>query len=328
MLQKAGHVAKKVPWAQQGNDVDRAVYRLVNELKKRKSRKTKPNLSSKEECYLSRKFKNAAHGRSSAYKFMKALATKANLENPDTAISVADMKEWERAAIKHLNVNRDTNDLGRGRIYIQNVAEYEAITRLARCRSKNHNPINISGVSIIDGSCEDYLKNPRKSGFAGFINFDIDIKVGKSQQVGKFEVQIMPADYEKTDAISHKLFDMIRILQETPDSYKTDADRKVEDALVLANQALFIEAGQRSGFISIREGDLPKITSKKLELVNSILDSIGTEIQDIGGRNFAWKIDTVDATTQAKTSLVNVHFGQQAQARKLQRPRTNNSTVA
>jgi hypothetical protein len=134
---------------------------------------------------------------------------------------------------------------------------------------------------------------------------DLDIDLGKGRR-GRFELQFMPEGYETIEPLSHRLFNMIRILKELPDAYKKPEDQEIQDALILANHAMYIEIGHRTGFIDARKDEAPKFTQEKIDDAFDILDRIASEIEILGGRPFKWKQETIQATTMAKTSLQHI----------------------
>ena len=138
------------------------------------------------------------------------------------------------------------------------------------------------------------------------VNFDCWITLGKGR-FGKFEAQIMPADYDIVDKHSHRLFEMIRIIQDVPGAYQQEEDKKVEWALVAANKALFVEHGLRSGFIAVRQDDWKlSLSGDEAKEIFDILDRIGNRIEAIPGRRHAWMRETEEAITYAKTSVQNI----------------------
>ena len=300
-----------LPWLQQDQGLDAAVFRLISEYKKAKTNKKSNQLPAKKEASLRRQYKDAKQSRSPAGKFMRALADAIGFEDPESAYIIANMKDWERAKEKFAEAARNTSDLGRGRIYLNSLDDYESFMSLLSSKRRDGTVTRIKshGVKIIPDSISNYLESARKSGFAGSVNFDVKIDVGKGRH-GKFEVQVMPHAYQEVDKISHFLFDMIRILEEVKESYLTEEDKRVMDSLILANQALFIEHGIRSGFVSLRKDKLPQINDERLKESLGILDRIWTELGNISGRRFAWIDQTRQAMTEAKTSLTNINLAQ------------------
>ncbi len=305
---------KSLPWIKPNRELDEATHRVVRALiDSKKDDKKLGKLPSKELTRLTRAYKDAEQSRTPAGKFLRAFAEEMGLEDPDGSYFIADMKNLDRAAVKLTDAHRNISDLGRGRIYINSPKDYEAFYRVWRSKTKGGvvRLLGRNGETVADGSFRDYMKSPRKSGFAGFVNFDIEIDLGKGR-TGRFEVQIMPRAYDRIDKVSHKLFDMIRILEETPPAYLTSADKQVRDALILANQALFVEHGIRTHFIQFREDKMPRITSSKLDQATSILDRIWSTLESLEGRCYSWMSDTKEAMTEAKTSLLNIYQAQKS----------------
>lgn len=307
---EGSNATPKLPWISADDGLDSAVFRIISELEKSKSaQRTGKELPPKAEAFLRREYKAAKHGRSDAGKFMRALADSTGVEDPSGAFIIADMKAWSRTKEKFAEAARNTNDMGRGRMYLENTEEYHAFLRVLRSKTKTGILRNVQShkVRIIEGTITNYLKGARKSGYAGSINFDMEMDIGKGR-TGKFEVQVMPRAYERVDKISHKLFDMIRILQEVKESYLGDDDKRVLESLILANQSLFMEHGIRTGFIDIREDKLPKVTDEKLMEATGVLDRIWTSLGEMSGRKYAWIKEAQEAMTEAKTSLMNMNI--------------------
>ena len=300
----------RLPWLQDNPELDKAVSRVVTEFKNIKTQRAEPaELDSKTEQHLLRCLKDAEQGRSKAGKFMLALAKGMDVDDPETSYVVAGMKSWDRIVNKFNAAARNVNDLGRGAVYIDSVDEYKAFQKLMRSKTRDGEvrQLNIKGVHIIDGSMDDYIASPRKSGYAGSINFNIDLDIGKGRH-GVFEVQIRPKAYMDIDKKSHYLYDMIRILQEVPQSFLTDGDKEVRDALITANRALFEEHSWRHGFDEVRKGEPLHINAAEMRSITGILDRLRTAIESMPGQSSKWQSETADALTYAKTSVVNVHM--------------------
>ena len=300
----------RLPWLQENPELDKAVSRVVNEFKNTKTQKREPaEIDGKTEQHLLRRLKDAEQGRSKAGKFMLALAKGMEVEDPETSYVVAGMKSWDRIVNKFNAAARDVNDLGRGAVYINSVDEYKAFQRIMRSKTKDGEvrQLNAKGVHIIDGSMDDYIASPRKSGYAGSINFNIDLDIGKGRH-GVFEVQIRPKAYQDIDKKSHYLYDMIRILQEVPQSFLTDGDKEVRDSLITANRALFEEHSLRHGFDEVRKGEPLQISAAEMRSITGILDRLRTAIESLPGHGSKWQSESADALTYAKTSVVNVHM--------------------
>lgn len=298
-----------LPWIKQDPALDQAVHNLVQMLKNSKTKRPgSVDLDEKTEQRLKRQFKDAEHGRTTAGKFMRAIALELGNDDPDLAYIVAGMKDWDRVKDKFVNAARDVRDLGRGSVYINSMDEYRAFHSILKSKTKEGivKRLNVKDVRIIEGSMDDYLANPRKSGYAGSINFNIEIGLGKGRH-GVFEIQVRPSAYQDIDKKSHRLYDLIRLLQEIPGAFLDPSDHEVMDALITANQALFEEHAWRYGFDEANKNPPMDIGYAQMRTIKGILDRLRTTIENLPGRNFAWKSETADALTYAKTSVDNVY---------------------
>jgi len=304
------HKKPRLPWLQDNPELDSAVSRIVTTYSSIKTQKYLPrDIDHKTEQYLKRSLKDAAQGRSKADKFMFAMANAMDIKNPETAYIVAKMKSWDRIVNKFNSSARDINDLGRGAIYIDSVEEYKAFHKIlsSKTRDGEFRQLNIKGVHLINGSLDDYIANPRKSGYAGSINFNIDLDIGKGRH-GIFEIQIRPKAYQDIDKKSHYLYDMIRILQEVPTSFLSEGDKQVRDAMITANRALFEEHSCRHGFDEVRKGPPLHINAEEMRSITGILDRLRTAIEATPGNDHEWQNEAANALTYAKTSVMNVHM--------------------
>lgn len=298
----------RVSWVKENAALDIAIYQVVRTLAdSHKPTRHGTQLSAKEEQKLADKFKAAAFAKSNGHKFMRAIAEAIGIQHIDRQLFFAKGKDWERFKEKSLNGSRQINDGQRGRIYLSKPERYVALKKLLKSMSKEGQlkGVHSEGVSIIPDSINDYLEGARKSGFAGALNLSLEIDLGKGR-TGNFEIQFMPSEYEPIDKLSHRLFDMIRIIQELPPAFKTEELQKIEDGLVLANSAIYSERGNRSGFIDFRKDKLPEFTRKTVNDSFEILERIYTQIESLGGRSLDWKKETAAATTEAKTALMNM----------------------
>ncbi len=118
----------------------------------------------------------------------------------------------------------------------------------------------------------------------------------------------MPRGYEEVDKHSHRIFELIRIVQDVPKAYQSEADQRVIDALILSNQALYLEHGIRTGFVAAREDNWRmRISENDIKEAHDILDRIRSTIESFPGRsNLKWRTESAEAMTYAKTSIVNV----------------------
>ena len=103
-------------------------------------------------------------------------------------------------------------------------------------------------------------------------------------------------------------------------------DKKLLNALITANQALYLEHAIRTGFSSIREEDNhPRITIRRMRDVSEILDRVATHIQSLPGRRSAWMNDIIQATTDTKSSLLNINAAQERKPSQLSKSKITNS---
>lgn len=303
-------LSDNLPWLDRDAGLDEAVGRLVSQLVHTKTkREAAAEIDKKTERRLQRSYKDAEQGRSPATKFMRALAKEMGMEDPEGSYVVAPMKAWNRIVDKFNAAAKDVQDLGRGSIYIRDYSEYQAFHKLMKAKTRDGcvTPLKQDCTRIIEGSMDDYLAHPRKSGYAGSINFNLEMDLNKGRQ-GIFEVQIRPYGYQDIDKKSHRLYDMIRILQEVPKNYLNDKDKEVIKALITANRALFEEQSWRLGFDKALQGKPQSISEQERDQVMGVLDRVRTALELLPGRNFSWKSETADALTYAKTSVMNVHM--------------------
>lgn len=300
--------APLLPWQSLDPELDQAVFKLIQTRAAPVSR-THKKLTEKEKSALQQEFKNAGQARTSGGKLLRAIGTAIGVEDVHRSTMLAPLKNWDRSLEKK-QAGRSTHDIGRGRLYIGPTTRYIKATKLFNTINKNGSIPNISikGVSIIPDSVRDYLATPRESGFAGMINFDCEIDLGKSR-MGHFEAQIMPRGYEEVDKHSHRIFELIRIIQEdVPAAYQSEADQRIVDALIKSNQALYVEHGIRTGFIAVRQDNWRmRLSDDDVKEAHDILDRIRSTIEALPGRNnLKWRTETAAAMTYAKTSIVNV----------------------
>lgn len=300
----------KLPW--QNLELRDSVNTLIQALKDSNANYRKTNICEKDQNYLSRQFKKAKLGKSKSHRFMAAIAKAIGIEKPEARIKYATGKEWERAKEKYLDESRNMNDLERGRIMLSSVEKYNNLIKLLKTMTKDGqlNGISIEGVSILPDKIDNYIEGARKSGWAGALNMDLEVDLGKGR-TGTFELQFMPEGYDVIEPLSHRLYEMIRILEALPASYKGKEGQKIEEALILANHALYIEEGFRAGFINVRKDQVPEFTAGKIAYAYDVLEQIGNAIDSLGGRSYKWKQETKHATTVAKTSLQNISIAVQ-----------------
>lgn len=315
---------RTLPWiSSEKDEMDAVAYNIAKELKLRheNNKTSRSNLSEDDRAQLERAYHEAEQARSYAKKFMVGLAKTMKVPNPEINTEIAAMKGIPRAEEK-LSLaqegQRTLNDLGRGRIYVSNVKQVEK--GMNALKNKTDAVGHIEGLTInaclIPGSTSNYLTKPRKSGYAGSINFDLDIDNGRGRH-GQFEVQIMPDAYRDAYDISHHLYKIIRIIEEIPESFRTKAMNEMTRGLVTANKALFDEESFRAidpetsksaGFHKLRDEPIKRLNIKDWKHANEVLDRLRTAIDALPGKQTTWKTEIMNATSMAKTSLSNMGF--------------------
>ncbi len=293
--------------------IDSVIRGLVREIATRNEHHSpKIKLSKKAEKSLTQAFKNAEQGRSSADSLMQIIAKKMKVESNSNTVFIVPMKDLQRAREKSTIPGRNLNDLGRGTILFSTPAQYEFLKKSLPSLIKNS---GIKKATIIKDKIDDYIKKPRKSGYAGGLHTDFEIELTKGN-IGNFELQIKPEQYQKADTQSHLLYDMIRILEEIPRNLLTRDHLKVKIALLRANRALFDEEAFKHGYMDIRKQPNNTPTQRVRDNTVTILDHIQQNIDQLRGRKYKWREETKDAITFAKSSIQNlmVH-GQRANYR-------------
>ena len=118
----------------------------------------------------------------------------------------------------------------------------------------------------------------------------------------------MPEDYQDVYDQSHRLYDMIRIFQEIPESFRTHDHNYILENLVRANAALFDEFSMRTGFDVLRKEPIHVVTEEEYEMGFDVLDKIWTELNRGRSNKEPWIKETQDALSFAKTSLANLEI--------------------
>jgi hypothetical protein len=301
----------QVPWVSAQNpNVDNVIQILVQQLgEQHKIDQREPDfLTDRQKGKLQQSFKNSALGRGPVSRFMLGLAKAIEIDDPDSAVIMAPMKSWWRAAHKLNTTGKPLTDLGRGRIVVESLEQVNNFYKLLTRKKNGYIQGIPTQASITEGSLDDYLKNQRWSGYAGSINFDVQTDLGKGRK-GDLEIQIMPKSYINDDIRSHYLFSMIRILHEIPEAFRSSAQKYVLTGLALANAALFDEQAIRSGFDSLRKVPIRKITVYEFQHAFDVLDRTRTQIERFPGRRYAWQEKTMDALTYSKSSVANLFAG-------------------
>jgi hypothetical protein len=306
--------SKTLPWAQKAAhkdrapqiDIDTVVESLIQELKDRHAAKSQ--LTPSQTKQLQKEFDHAKQGETYAKKFMLKLAALMKIECPQAAAHTGPTKSWDRAAAKMSIEDRNLHDLQRGRLYVQSPKDIAKFYKLLNSKdNEGHIPGTTRNVVIIPDSIDDYIKNPRKSGFAGAIIMDLGINIGKNR-IGTYELQIMPRDYKDVYDQSHHLYEMIRILQEIPKNFLSEEHNYVIKNLVMANTALWDEFAIRTGFDTLRSKPLMEIDKKDWKACLSVLDQIWrTLYKNRNGKN-PWIMDMEDSVSLSKTSVTNMYI--------------------
>lgn len=300
----------KAPWLRADSpEIDKTVGQLVSVVQKHKSARP-PTLDKGKKKVLTRLFKNAGLARSDALKYMTALAKKMGSQDPSLAAILAPMKDIGRATHKFFQRNEPITDLGRGRIYVSSPEEVFAFYKTLDSRNKDG---QIKGFGALRAkidyeSITDYLREARRSGYCGSINFELEVDIGRAE-TGFLEVQIMPWDYKDAYDHSHALYDFIRILEEHSEYFEADTRDEIHKALLLANRCIFDEYALRTGFMCLREDQTAiKVSKEDLQSINDTLDRLRTQIERMPGRKLSWRKKAADAMTYAKTSALNLYL--------------------
>lgn len=294
-----------LPWAEVAHDRTFGLKRVIHGLLRTMSdNERNPDnhipLSEKDEKRALLQFKKSEAGQSHNHQFMQHIA-----DQIGATCERGPAKDIIRYLQKHNLADRNTNDAHRGRILISNSEQYEKLIELLnKADSEGYLPTHsTSSIRVIPNSTDDYIKKQRKSGYSGSVNFDVLYK-----DECPFEIQVMPDSYQRTYDHSHRLFDMIRMLEETPKHMQSREQLMIKTALIRANRALFDEDAYRHGFMECREkGPNRPPTEKVLLKTNDILDRLSENL----GNNpkEEWAIETKDAIAYAKTSLTNLYIG-------------------
>lgn len=290
-----------------------------------KSNGTKLTVAQQKE--LATLFKNAEQGRTSAEKFMraldKAIKPKNNKKKPDketleNTVIVAEMKSFERASKKFNGAGRNMCDLGRGRIVVKSPKEMEKLYAILAQKDgdkflENECPQN---VVIAAGSFSDHLGEQSRSGYAGGLNFDLEIDNGKGRK-GNFEVQVVPKEYLEICDQSHYIYEVIRLIEEDPEFKDNDECQIISFALVMANAAMFDEISIRTGFDKFRKAPMQRISEEDWKQTLDLLDIMRTAIGNVPGQQKERQKKIMDAITFSKTFVTNMYRAGQLTIEKL-----------
>lgn len=314
----------KVPWRKRGNDVFDPIIKDLMEGEKRDLREdVSENLSAGQSFKLTQLFKTAGFGRSTAHKFMTALVRHVGVVNDTGAIRMSRLKDRSKAGQKIYTDQRSSRDLARGRILIESPDQYEKVMQLLRSAKANRgfvSKLRVNGVRIAEDKhgayYTDYIANPRKSGYAGSINLDLEIDVGKGK-TATFELQIMPWDYENAYDHSHCLYSFIRRLDRAIEDQNQDQDTKLaihtlRRILIRSNTAIFDEHAQRADYMQYRKTKPEPLSLKEARQMNDILDRISTAASQMmhtkNPKERERGEEILDAVKEAKTSIQNLLF--------------------
>jgi hypothetical protein len=89
--------------------------------------------------------------------------------------------------------------------------------------------------------------------------------------------------------------------------------------LIKANRALFDEAAIRHGFMGLRKNkSINLITTEEYFEANTILDRLRTAIEELPGEQLAWRKETANALSLAKTSVGNIYVASSLNPAQLQ----------
>ena len=263
-------------------------------------------LTDKEQQWLGRQFKSSQKAQSPFKRFAWDFAENIGIMlPPDRAVKVVAMKSWERAAMKMRAPGRNLHDLGRARARGKGPVSVVNADRLLSQKGPNSfaKKWEDRGVKIIRGSVDNYITSPRtSSGYAGSINVDIETSFKKGQP-GIVEMQVMPDSMEKVDKHSHRLFDMIRLLDEIPAKAKSPAQKHIQDCLTIANATLWDNAALDNGYMHLRTSKPDPLKELDIRETIRVLDRVKTIVQSLPGRNFAWKSETAEACGEAADAL-------------------------
>jgi hypothetical protein len=272
-------------------------------------------LSEKDTKKLTNEFKHSETGRSDAEKTARSIALKAKLQDGASAVMMAPLKDWNRAAQKLNAEGRTVHDLARGRMYVKSPKELGAVAKVLESRDEDG---YIEGVAksaaIIKGSVGDYVKQDRSSGYGLSLNFDLKKQLKQSAVDGKTEFQVMPYEFKDIYDRSHCLYEMIRILDELK-FMRTKDQTYVMENLIIANRALCDEALIRSGYDKYRSKPIHLVTDEEHEKAYDVLDRIWTVLESTPGRKHDWMQEMQSAISMAKTSLSNLNLAWKKQSR-------------
>jgi hypothetical protein len=221
----------RVPWlGADSPEIDKVIGVLVQEIDKTHSDDAAVALTLKEHFKLDQEFKKAEHSRSPASRYMSAIAKEMGIDVDNTrdSIVIPPIKNRKRAEAKLKAEGRTMHDLGRGRIVFDTPEQLEAFYKLMKRKNKSGviRGFEKHPVNVMPDTYNDFLAKQRSSGFSGFINFDIEIDLGKGRK-GTFEIQLMHRDYiHVCDKQSHYLYDMIRMLDEIPKPFRSEEQEK------------------------------------------------------------------------------------------------------
>ncbi len=293
-----------VPWTlAYDGDLDKAIESTISALIARHEEKEDVILPPKLERALQQEFKKSQEGLSPFYRVINWLAKEIEAE-----AEIGPMKEWHRTVTKFAAQGRKPNDLGRGRIFVDDPEQVREFYKIWSSKDKDgHIPGMPKNTFIVPGSYDDYLAEQRWSGYASALHFDICVNSHKGHGGGTLENQIMPRSYLKTYGQSHKLFDIIRMIHEIPAPMRSKEQQYILDGLIIANGALFDEFALRPPHFSVlRKKPIKELDQKSAAHARDVIDRLWTPFENFHGRRPPWMDETMEAFTFAKSSVFNM----------------------
>lgn len=268
--------------------------------------------ASKVPTKLTQEYKNAEQSRGTLSKAMTALAEEMGVTDAKNAAYIGPMKNLKRT-LEKLGDDQGAEifDLGRGRILVRDPDKFVNLAKILKKKDEDGHlyAFKSDKVSIIKD--KNYTEKVSKYGYGGSWNIAALIDLGKNRW-GRVEMQAMPREFVKTYDDSHFLYEIMRLQEDAVnEKFRTPEQKKVIDVLIKANRALFDEVAVRTGFITLREGEnlkdkLEHLTQEEADEVWDVLDYMQTEIGALSGKDPGWRQKTIQAMTNAKTSIHNM----------------------
>lgn len=262
---------------------------------------------------LTQAYKNAEQSRGQLTRAMRALAVEVGVHDARNATMIGPMKNLARTMEKIEGQDYESIfDLGRGRILIHDPEKLKVFEKIIGKADKDGHIDAFKSDKLSIKKSKNYLKNFSDYGYGGSWNLAVEIDLGKNR-AGKAEIQIIPREYVRYYDDSHWLYEIIRSQEDSVhEMMRTPEQIEVIDALKKANRALFDEAAVRTEFIQYREGaslkdKLQVLSEEEADRVWDILDQMQVSIESIQGKDPGWRTKTVQAMTNAKTSIHNMY---------------------